>query len=159
MDTNRREFLQCMAWAGAGVVWTLSSGVLSSRALADAAAQKLHSGAGSGGLRFVQISDTHIGFDKGANPDTVATTREAIAKIRAIGDDLAFVLHTGDLTHAQKPGAFDTLSGLFQEAKVDPVITVPGEHDVFSDGGKEYLARFGRGTLGSGWRSFDHGGA
>jgi 3',5'-cyclic AMP phosphodiesterase CpdA len=155
--------MECMAWAGAGVVWTLSSGVLSSRALADVAGRKAR-GAGAasrepGGLHFVQISDTHIGFDKAANPDPVATTREAIAKINALAHEPAFLLHTGDLTHAQKPGAFDTISGLLQEAKAGGLFTVPGEHDVFSDGGKEYLERFGRGTLGSGWRSFDHGGA
>jgi Icc protein len=161
MASNRREFMQCMAWAGAGVVWTLSSGVPSSRALAEAVKAKSGvAGASRGsGLRFVQISDTHIGFDKGANPDPVATTREAIAKIGALGDDIAFLLHTGDLTHAQKPGAFDTVSGLLQESKAGALFTVPGEHDVFLDGGKEYLARFGRGTLGSGWRSFDYGGA
>jgi len=161
MATNRREFMQCMAWAGAGVVWTLGSGILSSRVLAEAANVKQRAGGAGpkGALRFVQISDTHIGFDKDANPDTVATAREAIDKINSLGGDFAFLLHTGDLTHAQKPGAFDTISGLLQEAKVGGLVTVPGEHDVFTDGGKEYLARFGRGTLGSGWRSFDYGGA
>jgi 3',5'-cyclic-AMP phosphodiesterase len=161
--TNRRDFMTCMAWAGAGVVWTLNSGILSSRALADAAnATKTGVAAGTSaksGLHFVQISDTHIGFNQDANPDPVATTREAIAKINALADEPAFLLHTGDLTHAQKPGAFDTVSGLLQEAKAGGLFTVPGEHDVFSDGGKEYLQRFGHGTLGSGWQSFDHGGA
>jgi hypothetical protein len=160
--TNRRDFMTCMAWAGAGVVWTLSSGILSSRALAEVANAKKTGGSRSytkSGLHFVQISDTHIGFDKDANPDPVATTREAIAKVNALTDEPAFLLHTGDLTHAQKPGAFDTISGLLQEAKVGARFTVPGEHDVFSDGGVEYLQRFGRGTLGSGWHSFDHGGA
>ena len=161
--TSRRGFLECMAWAGAGLVWSLSGGVLSSRALADVARNaKTGRGPGarrSGGLHFVQISDTHIGFDKDANPDPVATAREAIARINALADEPAFLLHTGDLTHAQKPGAFDTVAGLLQEARVGGVFTVPGEHDVFSDGGKEYLARFGRGTQGSGWQSFDHGGA
>lgn len=159
MATTRRDFMTCMAWAGAGVVWTLSSGILSSRALADTRAKLRGGTAGSKGeLHFVQISDTHIGFDKDANPDPVATAREAIAKINALEIEPAFLLHTGDLTHAQKPGAFDTISGLLQEAKAGGLFTVPGEHDVFTDGGKEYLARFGRGTLGSGWRSFDHSG-
>jgi 3',5'-cyclic-AMP phosphodiesterase len=161
--SSRRDFMQCMAWAGAGVVWTLSGGILSSRGLADVVnPRNTDGGAGSpsmGDLHFVQISDTHIGFDKDANPDPVATTREAIAKINVLGHEPAFLLHTGDLTHAQKPGAFDTVSGLLQEAKVGGVYTVPGEHDVFLDAGKEYLQRFGRGTLGSGWQSFDYGGA
>src|SRR5262249_57985984 len=86
------------------------------------------------------------------------TAREAIAKINALEVAPAFLLHTGDLTHAQKPGAFETVSGLLQEARVGARFTVPGEHDVFVDGGKEYLARFGAGTLGSGWRGFDHSG-
>jgi 3',5'-cyclic AMP phosphodiesterase CpdA len=146
--------MQCQAWAGAGVVWTLGGGVLSSRALGAALGERA-----AGGLHFVQISDTHIGFDKEANPDPVATAREAIARIHALPDAPDFLLHTGDLTHAQKPGAFDTVAGLLQEARVGAFFTVPGEHDVFTDGGKEYLARFGRGTLGGGWHSFDHGGA
>jgi len=160
--TTRRNFLGCMAWAGAGVVWTLSSGILSSRALADAGNGMTAGGShssGKRGLHFVQISDTHIGFDKDANPDPVATARQAIARINALADAPEFLLHTGDLTHAQKPGAFDTISGLLQEANAGGLFTVPGEHDVFLDGGKEYLQRFGGGTLGSGWRSFDHGGA
>jgi len=154
-ESNRREFMQCMAWAGAGVVWTLTSGGLASRSLAQA----LRSAAPSEGLHFVQISDTHIGFDKDANPDTTATARAAIARINALADRPQFVLHTGDLTHAQKPGTFDTVSGLLQEIHTDAVFTVPGEHDVFEDGGKEYLARFGKETWGSGWRSFDAHGA
>src|SRR5262249_48180682 len=108
METTRREVITCMAaWAGAGVVWTLGSGILSSRALAAGTrAKPLH---GSGELHFVQISDTHIGFDKEANPDPIATAREAIAKINALEVEPAFLIHTGDLTHAQKPGAFDTV--------------------------------------------------
>src|SRR5215831_11324768 len=132
--TSRREFMECMAWAGTGVIWTLSSGILSSRALAEVADAKGGAGSGASGkgsLRFVQISDTHIGFDKDANPDPVATTRAAIAKINALADEPAFLLHTGDLTHAQKPGAFDTISGLLKEAKAGGLFTVPGEHDVF----------------------------
>jgi 3',5'-cyclic-AMP phosphodiesterase len=160
METTRRELLTCAAaWAGAGIVWSLSSGILSSRALADAGRMAKPNGVGSSGdLHFVQISDTHIGFDKEANPDPLATAREAVARINALEVEPAFVLHTGDLTHAQKPGAFDTVAGLLQEIKVGERFTVPGEHDVFGDGGQEYLARFGAGTQGSGWRSFDHSG-
>ena len=154
-ESNRREFMQCLAWAGAGVVWTLTSGGLASRSLAQA----LKAGTPSEGLHFVQISDTHIGFDKDANPDTTATARAAIARINALADRPQFVLHTGDLTHAQKPGTFDAVSGLLQEIHTDAVFTVPGEHDVFEDGGKEYLARFGKDTWGGGWRSFDALGA
>ncbi|HVP31890.1 MAG TPA: metallophosphoesterase [Myxococcota bacterium] len=160
-ETDRRGFLRCMAWAGAGLVWSLAGGVLSSRTLADEVAKGVGSDGGTGGdgeLRFVQISDTHIGFDKPVNPDPVATAREAIARIHALERRPAFLLHTGDLTHAQKPGAFDTVAGLLQEARLPETFTVPGEHDVFLDGGKEYLERFGKGTVGGGWRSFDQRG-
>src|SRR5262245_30154850 len=156
METTRRELLTCAAaWAGVGGVWSLSGGTLSSRALA---AGRAGGSVGTGGVHVVRIRATHIGFDKEANPDTIATAREAIAKINALDPAPAFLIHTGDLTHAQKPGAFDTVSGLLQEAKVGARFTVPGEHDVFGDGGVEYLARFGRNTLGSGWHSFDHSG-
>lgn len=155
LETNRRGFLQCMAWAGTGLVWTLTSGILSSRAFGGVAGSGDEA---AGDLHFVQISDTHIGFDKAANPDALATAHEAIRRVNALAPRPAFLLHTGDLTHTQKPGEFDAVAGLLQEARVDGVFTVPGEHDVFEDGGKEYLARFGSGTLGGGWRSFDiHG--
>ena len=112
---------------------------------------------GGGGLRFVQISDSHIGFDKPANTDVTATLRAAIAKINAEPEPPAFVLHTGDLTHLSKPAEFDTLQQVLSELSV-PVFYVPGEHDVLEDDGKSYLQRFGKGTQGAGWHSFDHGG-
>lgn len=161
MPASRRRFLQCMAWAGAGLVWSISGGGLSSQALAEAAQPQTRrpaSGRLRGGLHFVQISDTHIGFDKEANPDTIATARLAIARINALGEEPAFLLHTGDLTHTQKPDELDTIAGLLQEVKVGAIFTVPGEHDVFADGGAAYRARFGQATQGDGWQSFDHAG-
>lgn len=149
---DRRGFLQCMAWAGTGVVWTMTAGVLSSRSIAGAAET---SGAD---FTFVQISDSHLGFKGEANPDTAATLREVVAKINGLTPRPAFVLHTGDLTHGQKAGAFDAVNEILKEARVDQVFYVPGEHDVFLDGGKEFLARFGGGTRGQGWRSFDYRG-
>ena len=108
-------------------------------------------------LRFVQISDSHIGFDKPANTDVTATLRAAIAKIKAEPEPPAFVLHTGDLTHLSKASEFDTLQQVLSELSV-PVFYVPGEHDVLGDDGKSYLQRFGKETQGAGWHSFDHGG-
>jgi len=112
---------------------------------------------GSGPLRFVQISDSHIGFNKPANTDVTATLRAAIAKIKADPDPPAFVLHTGDLTHLSKPAEFDTLQQVLSELTM-PVFYVPGEHDVLEDDGVSYLERFGKGTLGAGWHSFTHRG-
>ncbi|HEX6463027.1 MAG TPA: hypothetical protein VFZ98_01185 [Vicinamibacterales bacterium] len=94
-----------MAWVGTGAVWTMAGGVLRATPLGHPG----HFPAPSGGLRFVQISDSHIGFDKPANPDVTATLRDAVARIKASSDAPSFVLHTGDLTHLSKPQEFDTL--------------------------------------------------
>jgi plastocyanin len=144
-----------MAWVGTGAVWTLAGGVLKGSPLGQTAAS-MHSH-GDGGLRFVQISDSHIGFDKAANSDVTATLRAAIAKIKSEPDPPAFVLHTGDLTHLSKPAEFDTLQQVLSELAL-PVFYVPGEHDVLEDDGRSYRQRFGKGTFGAGWHSFDRGG-
>ena len=145
-----------MAWVGTGAVWTLSSGVLKGSPLGQSPRGPMMSHA-DGALRFVQISDSHIGFDKPANTDVTATLRAAIAKIKAAPEPPSFVLHTGDLTHLSKPAEFDTLQQVLSELSV-PVFYVPGEHDVLEDDGKSYLQRFGKGTQGAGWHSFDQGG-
>jgi 3',5'-cyclic-AMP phosphodiesterase len=151
-EQGRRHFLKCMAWVGTGAVWTLTGGSLKGSPLGRA------SGLGdAGALRFVQISDSHIGFDKPANTDVTATLRAAIAKIKAEPDPPAFILHTGDLTHLSKESEFDTLQQVMAEASL-PVFYVPGEHDVLEDDGRMYLERFGKNTAGAGWHSFDHGG-
>jgi plastocyanin len=145
-----------MAWVGTGAVWTMAGGILKGSPLGAGVRGTAASHAG-GALRFVQISDSHIGFDKPANSDVTATLRTAIAKIKAAPDPPAFVLHTGDLTHLSKPGEFDTVQQVLSELSL-PVFYVPGEHDVLDDDGGSYLQRFGKGTQGSGWYSFDHGG-
>jgi plastocyanin len=145
-----------MAWVGTGAVWTLSGGILKGSALGQSTHASMTSDAG-GALRFVQISDSHIGFDKPANADVTATLRAAIAKIKAEPEPPAFVLHTGDLTHLSRAAEFDTLQQVLSELSI-PVFYVPGEHDVLEDDGKSYLQRFGKGTLGSGWHSFDRDG-
>lgn len=156
---KRRRFLTCMAWAGTGLVWTLTGGLPSSSILGQAAAEKPGADQPSqGDFSFAQISDTHIGFKGEANPDVMATLQLAIAKINALRPAPAFLLHTGDLTHGQKAGAFDTLAEVLKSANVSQVFYVPGEHDVFADGGKEYLNRYGKGTIGNGWQSFDYQG-
>ena len=154
---GRRGFLQCMAWVGTGAMWTSLGGVLKGMPIEQAARGAMGHGAGTGGLRFVQISDSHIGFDKPANTDVTATLRAVVAKIKAAPEQPSFVLHTGDLTHLSKPSEFDTLQQVLGELSV-PVFYVPGEHDVLEDDGRSYLQRFGKGTQGAGWYSFDHGG-
>ncbi len=153
---DRRGFLKCMAWAGTGTFCLIQGGVLKSFALSDMA--KLGSGAMKGELSFVQISDSHIGFDKAANPDVTATLGEAIAKINALKEPPAFILHTGDLSHLSKPSEFDTLDQRLKSIRTDKIHFVPGEHDVLNDNGEQYRERYGKGTLGDGWYSFDQKG-
>lgn len=150
---ERRGFLQCMAWAGTGLVWAATGGILSSYRLGQARAAEARSGAD---FSFVQISDTHIGFKGEANKDVIGTLEQAITKIKALEPAPAFLIHTGDLTHAQKPGAFDTVVQALKQTGTGEVFYVPGENDVFADGGKEYLSRFAAGGIG--WRSFDYKG-
>ncbi len=153
---GRRGLLKCMGWAGTGVLWTMAGGVASSALLGEAQA------ATAGAFSFIQISDTHIGFNKAANPDTAATLRETIAKVNATpnvaGAKPAFVLHTGDISHLSKPEQFDAADQMLKELGL-PVFHVPGEHDTLDDGnGKTYLDRYGAGTKGTGWYSFDQAG-
>ena len=150
---TRRGALTCMVWAGTGILWTLSGGVPKSLGLlSDALAGE------ASAFTFLQISDSHIGFNKPANPDALGTLREAIAKVKAVTPKPAFMIHTGDITHLSKPDEFDNAAKLIGEANLD-VHYVPGEHDFIDEGlGKAYLDRYGKGTKGQGWYSFDdHG--
>jgi Icc protein len=157
-EWDRRGFLECMAWVGTGAMWTMTSGVLKGMSIEHAARSgMMRHGKEAGGLRFVQISDSHIGFNKAANTDVTSTLRDAVARIKAASEQPSFVLHTGDLTHLSKPEEFDTLQQVLTELSL-PVFYVPGEHDVLNDDGKSYLARFGKSTKGAGWYSFDQGG-
>jgi 3',5'-cyclic AMP phosphodiesterase CpdA len=137
------------------MLWTVSGGTLASTLLAPtrASAEGM-----AGDFSFVQISDSHIGFNKPANTDVAGTLKQAIAKINALPKAPDFILHTGDLTHLSDPEEFDTLDQLLKTAKTGKVFYVPGEHDVLSDNGKEFLARHGKGSKGAGWFSFDQKG-
>ena len=153
---DRRGFLKCMAWAGTGTFCLIQGGVLKSFALSDIANRGL--AAAKGELSFVQLSDSHIGFDKAANPDVTATLDAAIAKVNALETPPEFVLHTGDLSHLSKPSEFDTLDQRLKSLRTDKVFYVPGEHDVLNDDGAQYRERYGKGTKGDGWYSFDQKG-
>ncbi|HEV2202084.1 MAG TPA: metallophosphoesterase [Bryobacteraceae bacterium] len=148
---DRRGFLKCMQWAGAGVVWSFAGGVPASRLLG---APKTR----SEDFAFVQISDSHIGFDKAANPDVAGTFQAAVDKINALDRQPDFILHTGDLSHLAKASEFDTVDQLLRGMRQKQTFFVPGEHDLLGDDGKQYLERFGKGSLGRGWQSFDHKG-
>ena len=150
---DRRGFLQCMAWAGAGVVWTIGAGMASSKAFGQEPNAER-----KGGFSFVQISDSHMGFNKPANSDVTATLRAAVDKINMLPHTPDFIIHTGDLTHSSKPAEFDTLDQVMLGAKAKQVFYVPGEHDNSVDDGKLYLERYGKDAKGKGWYSFDHKG-
>ena len=153
--TNRRRLLQCMAWGGTGVLWTVSGGVPRTLGLIGDA---LAADAGKGDLRFVQISDSHMGFKLPVNPDPAATLGEAIAKIKAMPVEPAFLVHTGDISHLSKAEEWDAADQIIKGAG-KPVHYIPGEHDVAdADNGKAYLERYGKGTNGRGWYSFDAAG-
>jgi len=154
---DRRGFLRCMAWAGTGALCVLKGGVLKSFALSDIMQGKI--GNMTGDLSFVQISDSHIGFNKDANPDVTATLRAAIAKVNALPTPPAFVLHTGDLTQLSKAEEFDTLAESLKSLKTEKIFYVPGEHDVLNDNGQMFHERFGQQAQGGGWYSFDQKGA
>jgi len=154
---DRRGFLKCMAWAGTGMLWAVNGGVLSSVSLSSL--RRLSPDALKAELFFAQISDSHIGFSKEANPDVTATLQVAVDRLNALPHRPAFVLHTGDISQLSKPGEFDTADQVIRGIKTERVMYVPGEHDVLSDNGKSYLDRYGKGTKGGGWYSFDHGGA
>ena len=149
---NRRKVLECMTWAGAGVLWTVSGGVPRSLGIVGEAMA-----ADAGTATFMQISDSHIGFDKPANPDTMGTLNAAIGKINALPAKPAFMIHTGDITHLSKVKEFDDANSLISQAGLY-VHYVPGEHDVIDEEHKLYLERYGKGTQGDGWYSFDANG-
>jgi len=149
---DRRGFLKCMAWAGTGLVWTMSGGVPVSKAFGRALDYGGHKG---GEFSFVQISDSHMGFNKPANPDVVATLKTAVDKINGLAQPPDFLLHTGDITHLSKPEQFDTVDQVLKSASAQDVFFVPGEHDVLDDNGKSYLERYGKNAQGAGWYSFD----
>ena len=159
---DRRGFLRCMAWAGTGMLWAMRGGVLGSAALgaAGCATGDAADAAAGADLFFLQVSDSHIGFAREANPDVAATLQAAVDRINALPRRPAFLLHTGDITQLARPGEFDAARQIISGARTETGRTfyVPGEHDVLGDNGAEYLRRHGRETRGGGWHSFDYQG-
>ena len=155
---DRRGFLKCMAWAGTGVLWTVSGGVLVSKTLAQIT--KAGSLPAVTDLSFLQISDSHIGFSKDANKDVTETFRIALDRINAMPAQPAFLLHTGDISQLSKPEEFDTFDQVLKSCKTKDVFYVPGEHDVINDGGKLFRDRYLKSVegKGSGWYSFNKNG-
>ena len=151
-NPSRRKVLECMTWAGTGVLWTMTSGVPSSLGIiGEALAAEKQS------FTFLQISDSHVGFDRPANPNVKGSLEEAIERVRALPVRPAFMIHTGDISHLSKPSEFDDAEHIISRARLD-VHYVPGEHDFADPDRKLYRERYGRGTKGAGWYSFDANG-
>ncbi len=143
--TDRRGFLKCMTWAGSAMVWTVAGGIPRSHLIGQAEA------AGTG-FTFAQVSDSHLGFNKPVNTDVTGTFQQALDHV--VAEKPAFLIHTGDITHLSKPEEFDTAAQLLGATKLK-TYTVPGEHDVLEEDRKSYLNRYGKGTRGDGWYSFN----
>src|ERR1700722_5990366 len=152
-NVDRRGFLKCMQWAGAAVVWSFTRGVPSSQLL-GAPEEKTK----AADFTFVQISDSHIGFNRPANTDVNGTLQVAGDQINAAVRQPDLIPHTGDLTPLAKASEFDTMSQILKGLRQKEVFYVPGEHDVTGDDGKLFLERFGKATAGKTWQSFDHKG-
>jgi 3',5'-cyclic AMP phosphodiesterase CpdA len=149
---SRRKVLECMTWVGTGVLWTISGGVPHSLGImGEAVAQEAR------GLTFLQISDSHVGFDKPANPNALGTLEEAIAKVNALPKKPAFMIHTGDISHLSTQAQFDDADRIISQSRLD-VHYVPGEHDFLDPEQKLYRERYGKAAKGAGWYSFDANG-
>ncbi len=153
---DRRNFLRCMAWVGTGIVWTMAGGVPKSTVFAAEGAAAAAKPAGE--FSFVQISDSHIGFNKAANQDVAGTLKLAIELLNRLPGHHDFLLHTGDISQSSKAAEFDTAEQIIKSAKTGRIFYVPGEHDTALDDGALYRERFGKDAKGTGWYSFAHRG-
>jgi 3',5'-cyclic AMP phosphodiesterase CpdA len=156
INQGRRQALKCLAYGGAGTLFTLSAGVLTPIDLALAAGKPRQDQAGL--PLFLQISDTHIGFNKEANPDVVGTLARTISLVNAMPQKPPLVIHTGDITHLSKAAEFDTAAQLLMQLNVTELHTTPGEHDVADASVTEYFSRYGKPSQDRGYYSFDHHG-
>ena len=157
---SRRNALKCMAYGGAGTLFVLAGGVFTPVDLALASDGKIDTMGVKklGRPLFIQISDTHIGFNKEANPDVNATLTQTIALVNGMAEQPALIIHTGDITHLSKPAEFDLAQQMLGRMRITDLHTVPGEHDTADAGGGEYFSRFGKASNNKGYYSFDHAG-
>lgn len=152
---KRRKFIEHVGWTGLGLLWVVGeNGVLTSCKVGNSQSQKVSN---SAALSFVQISDTHIGFDKPANTHVKETLNKAIQAINSLPTQPAFVIHTGDITHLSKPAEFDQAKQIFAQLKA-PLFTLPGEHDTIGDRGQAYSQAFSQKDKREGLQSWDQGG-
>jgi 3',5'-cyclic AMP phosphodiesterase CpdA len=157
IQLSRRNALKCMAYGGAGTLFVLAGGVFTPVDLAMAAQDKPGT-TRLGKPLFVQISDTHIGFNKDANPDVNGTLTQTIGLVNGMAEQPALIIHTGDITHLSKPAEFDLAQQMLSRLRTTELHTVPGEHDTTDPTVSEYFNRFGKASANKGYYSFDHAG-
>ena len=154
---DRRGFLKCMAWAGTGVLWTMTGGVLKSQTLSqvpDAAA--LRPGRISVSSRSATATSAST---RQPTRMSTATLREAVAKINALPrPPVIHAAHRRPDPSRRSRRNSTRCDQMLKSCKARQVFYVPGEHDILNDNGKQYRERFGKGTKGTGWYSFDQKG-
>ena len=155
---SRRNALKCMAYGGAGTLFVMAGGVFTPIDLARAAEASGKDSVKTGTPLFVQISDTHIGFNKDANPDVNGTLTQTIDLVNGMAKQPALIIHTGDITHLSKPAEFDLAQQMLAQLKTTELHTTPGEHDTSDGTVTEYFNRFGKASANKGYYSFDHAG-
>ena len=117
--------------------------------------RRLSKACDAGDLSFVQISDSHIGFSKEANKDVLFHASSSHRQDQRLADSARIHSSHWRLSHLSKPEEFDALDQLLKSVRTEKFFYVPGEHDVLTDNGAIYLERYGKGTKGAGWQSFD----
>jgi len=145
LDEKRRDLLKLAGMGGAVLASSLGPW---GRALAAKGQDFL----------FVQMTDTHWGFEGPPNPEAKTTLKRAVAAVNALDQQPDFVMFTGDLTHAAKEDKerqrrMTEFKSIVGGLKVKDVRFIPGENDAGLDNGELYRTNFGAGNY-----SFDHKG-
>src|SRR5467141_1852303 len=144
-EINRREFLKLTGLGSVGVVFASAL-----PGMASAAAQD--------DFYFVQLSDTHWGFEGPPNPDAKGTLKKTVAAVNSLSQQPDFIVFTGDLTHTtddpkERRQRLTQFKEIVSELKVKDVRFMPGEHDASLDRGDAYQEFFGKTHY-----TFDHKG-
>lgn len=152
---KRRNFIEHIGWTGLGILWAVGeNGLLTSCQVGDSTAGQPSNFAP---LSFVQISDTHIGFNRPANEHVIETLEKTVNAINSLPTSPAFVIHTGDITHLSKPEEFDRAKQILSQLK-PTLFTLPGEHDTIGDRGQAYFEAFSQRDTKEGLQSWDRSG-
>lgn len=149
---NRRDFMQLTAVGGGAVFFSALSP-------STQAAESVSSEAvGYNEFFFVQLSDSHWGYEGPANPDATNTLKKAVETVNALKTQPEFIIFTGDLTHStddpkERRKRLAEFREIVGELKVKNVRFIPGEHDASLDNGTAFKEFFGPTHY-----SFDHKG-